>query len=78
MNNINKKLINLDLINFHSDQPLTLGKTWFNGKCIFIQAIGVRIKKQSMTPELFYDLDKNYIIGKDGRGNLINGKIINI
>lgn len=53
-----------------------VGDKEVNGERLFVQATGVKIKRQRITGEYFFDLDKNYFIAKDTKGNFINGKIV--
>jgi len=53
-----------------------IGDKEINGEKLFVQATGVRFKRQPVTGEYFFDLDKKFFIAKDGKGNFINGKIV--
>lgn len=53
-----------------------VGDKQVNGEKMFVQGTGVRFKRQPVTGEYFFDLDKKYFIAKDGKGNYINGKIV--
>ncbi len=53
-----------------------VGDKEINGEKLFVQATGVKFKRQRVTGEYFFDLDKKYFIAKDHKGNFINGKIV--
>lgn len=53
-----------------------VGDTNINGETLFVQATGVRFKRQPISGEYFFDLDKKFFIAKDRKGNFINGKIV--
>ena len=52
------------------------GDTRVNGEKLYVQATGVRLKRQRITGEYFLDFDKKFFVAKDGKGNFVNGKIV--
>jgi hypothetical protein len=53
-----------------------VGDKEVNGETLFVQATGVRIKRQMVTGKYFFDLDKKFFVAKDRKGNYVNGKIV--
>lgn len=61
---------------FNTDKMPQVGDREVGGEKATVQATGVRIRQQPITKEYYFDLHKKYFIAKDGKGNLINGRIL--
>ena len=64
-------------IKLDKNQPKPqMGDTSINGEKLRVIATGVKIKRQPITSEYFFDLDKNYILARDNKHNYVNCKLI--